>query len=56
MYKINSMLMCDFYKSVHRSLIPKNMTKSVSYYTPRKSSGSTQSRKNWRGIRVLAND
>ena len=36
MYKINSMLMCDFYKAVHRSQIPKNMTKSVSYYTPRK--------------------
>lgn len=29
--------MCDFYKVVHRNQIPKTMTKSVSYYTPRRS-------------------
>ena len=27
----------DFYKAVHRDMIPKNMTKSVSYFTPRMS-------------------
>jgi nicotinamide phosphoribosyltransferase len=37
MYKINSLLLKDFYKATHLSMIPANMTKSVSYYTPRKS-------------------
>ena len=37
MYKINSLLLKDFYKATHSSQIPENMTKSVSYYTPRKS-------------------
>ena len=37
MYKINSLLLKDFYKAVHLNMIPQNMTKSVSYYTPRKS-------------------
>lgn len=37
MYKINSLLLKDFYKAVHGDMIPANMTKSVSYYTPRKS-------------------
>ena len=37
MYKINSLLLKDFYKATHLSMIPTNMTKSVSYYTPRKS-------------------
>ena len=37
MYKINSLLLKDFYKAVHGDMIPKGMTKSVSYYTPRKS-------------------
>lgn len=31
------MLLKDFYKMVHLSMIPSNMTKSVSYFTPRKS-------------------
>ncbi len=35
MYDINPMLLCDFYKIVHSDMIPKGMTKSVSYYTPR---------------------
>ena len=34
---INPMLLCDFYKMVHRNQIPQNMTKSVSYFTPRMS-------------------
>ena len=37
MYKINSLLLKDFYKATHSSQISPNMTKSVSYYTPRKS-------------------
>ena len=37
MYKINSLLLKDFYKSVHGDMIPNSMVKSVSYYTPRKS-------------------
>ena len=36
MYKINSLLLKDFYKAVHGDMINSNMTKSVSYYTPRK--------------------
>lgn len=35
--EINSLLLMDFYKAVHRDMIPKNMTKSVSYFTPRMS-------------------
>lgn len=34
---INSLLLKDFYKVAHEAQIPQNMTKSVSYYTPRKS-------------------
>lgn len=34
---INPMLLCDFYKMVHRSQISKEMSKSVSYFTPRSS-------------------
>lgn len=37
MNSINPMLMCDFYKIVHSDMIPKGMTKSMSYYTPRMS-------------------
>lgn len=35
--KINPMLLIDFYKAVHAEMLPKGMTKSVSYYTPRMS-------------------
>lgn len=35
--KINAMLLKDFYKMVHLTMCPPNMTKSVSYFTPRKS-------------------
>ena len=31
------MLLKDFYKMVHLTMCPSNMTKSVSYFTPRKS-------------------
>lgn len=34
---INAMLLKDFYKAVHSEMLPKGMTKSVSYFTPRKS-------------------
>lgn len=34
---INPMLLCDFYKTVHSDMIHPNMTKSMSYYTPRMS-------------------
>lgn len=37
MIKINPMLLIDFYKAVHAEMLPKNMTKSVSYFTPRMS-------------------
>ena len=37
MYKINSMLLIDFYKAVHAEMLPKGITKSVSYFTPRMS-------------------
>ena len=33
--KINAMLLKDFYKAVHVDMLPKGMTKSVSYFTPR---------------------
>ncbi len=35
--KINPMLLIDFYKAVHAEMLPKNITKSVSYFTPRMS-------------------
>lgn len=34
---IMSLLWKDFYKAVHSEMLPKGMTKSVSYYVPRKS-------------------
>ena len=37
MMKINSMLLIDFYKAVHAEMLPKNITKSVSYGTLRMS-------------------
>lgn len=33
--RINPMLLIDFYKAVHAEMLPKNITKSVSYFTPR---------------------
>lgn len=35
--KTNPMLLIDFYKTVHAEMLPKNITKSVSYFTPRMS-------------------
>ena len=35
MNKTNPMLLIDFYKAVHAEMLPKNITKSVSYFTPR---------------------
>ena len=35
--KINPLLLIDFYKAVHREMIPADMSKSVSYWTPRMS-------------------
>lgn len=35
--KISSLLLCDFYKTVHSDMINPGMTKSMSYYTPRMS-------------------
>lgn len=35
MRKINPMLLIDFYKAVHAEMLPKGITKSVSYFTPR---------------------
>nr|DAG13258.1 MAG TPA: putative nicotinate phosphoribosyltransferase [Caudoviricetes sp.] len=35
--KTNPMLLIDFYKAVHAEMLPKNITKSVSYFTPRMS-------------------
>lgn len=37
MFNTNALLLKDFYKAVHSEMIPKNMTKSVSYFTPRMS-------------------
>lgn len=37
MMKINPMLLIDFYKAVHAEMLPKKITKSVSYFTPRMS-------------------
>lgn len=35
MYNCNALLLKDFYKMCHLSMIDKGMTRSVSYYTPR---------------------
>jgi len=35
--KTNPMLLIDFYKAVHAEMLPENITKSVSYFTPRMS-------------------
>jgi len=37
MFRTNPMLLIDFYKAVHAEMLPKNITKSVSYFTPRMS-------------------
>lgn len=37
MMKTNPMLLIDFYKAVHAEMLPKNITRSVSYFTPRMS-------------------
>lgn len=37
MKQTNSMLLIDFYKAVHAEMLPKGITKSVSYFTPRMS-------------------
>ena len=37
MNAINPMLLIDFYKAVHAEMLPKGITKSVSYFTPRMS-------------------
>ena len=37
MKKTNAMLLIDFFKAVHAEMLPKNITKSVSYFTPRMS-------------------
>ncbi len=37
MSRTNPMLLIDFYKAVHAEMLPQNMTKSVSYFTPRMS-------------------
>lgn len=37
MIDMNAFFLKDYYKSVHCSLLPSNMTKSVSYFVPRKS-------------------
>lgn len=37
MNEINPMLLIDFYKAVHAEMLPKGITKSVSYFTPRMS-------------------
>ncbi len=37
MNKVNPMLLIDFYKAVHAEMLPKGITKSVSYFTPRMS-------------------
>lgn len=36
-HDINPMLLIDFYKAVHAEMLPADMTKSVSYFTPRMS-------------------
>ena len=37
MERTNPMLLIDFYKAVHAEMLPKGITKSVSYFTPRMS-------------------
>ncbi len=37
MNRTNPMLLIDYYKAVHAEMLPKNITKSVSYFTPRMS-------------------
>lgn len=37
MTRTNPMLLIDFYKAVHAEMLPQNITKSVSYFTPRMS-------------------
>ena len=37
MKNANPMLLIDFYKAVHAEMLPKGITKSVSYFTPRMS-------------------
>lgn len=37
MNRMNPMLLIDFYKAVHAEMLPKDITKSVSYFTPRMS-------------------
>ena len=37
MNRVNPMLLIDFYKAVHAEMLPKDITKSVSYFTPRMS-------------------
>lgn len=37
MKNTNPMLLIDFYKAVHAEMLPKGITKSVSYFTPRMS-------------------
>ena len=37
MTNTNPMLLIDFYKAVHAEMLPKGITKSVSYFTPRMS-------------------
>lgn len=37
MNRMNPMLLIDFYKAVHAEMLPKGITKSVSYFTPRMS-------------------
>lgn len=36
-YRINPMLLIDFYKAVHAEMLPEKIDKSVSYFTPRMS-------------------
>lgn len=37
MNRTNPMLLIDFYKAVYAEMLPKDITKSVSYFTPRMS-------------------
>ncbi len=37
MFRTNPMLLIDFYKAVHAEMLPKDITRSVSYFTPRMS-------------------
>lgn len=37
MIRVNPMLLIDFYKAVHAEMLPTDITKSVSYFTPRMS-------------------